>query len=74
VILNVNETAHRRPFVTLDASARFKLSTRTSLFISGRNLTNSKRVTIDTFGASPGVWSNYQVTGTTWTFGAKGTF
>ena len=74
VILNVDETAYRRSFITLDASAGFKLTARTSLFVSGRNLTNSKRVTIDTFVPGSEVWSNYQVTGTTWTAGVKGTF
>jgi len=74
VTANIEETAYRRHRTTLDANAGYRLTTRTSLFISARNLTNSKLITMDKFDPHPAVWRSYQVTGITFTLGVKGRF
>ncbi len=74
VPLNVTETSYRRQRATLDASAGYKLTTRASLFVSARNLTNARYITMDRFAPNPAVWRAYQMYGTSWTLGIKGTY
>jgi iron complex outermembrane receptor protein len=74
VPLNEAGTSYRRHRATLDASAGFRLTRRVSLFLSARNLTNSRFVTMDRFAPNPAVWRAYELYGTTWTFGVKGTY
>jgi outer membrane receptor protein involved in Fe transport len=66
-----NYVRHR---TSLDASGGFRLTSRYSLFISARNLTNAAYINMQDRTGSPPLWSAYQVWGTTWTFGAKGVF
>ena len=71
---NVARTSYRRHRATVDASAGVRLTHRTSLFLSARNLTNSRVITMDRFAPSPAVWRAYELYGTTWTMGVKGAF
>jgi len=70
----VDERSYRRHFVTLDASASFRINRETSLFFSARNLTNAKLITMDRFPPNAPVWRSYQINGTTFTCGIKGRF
>lgn len=72
--LNTANTSYRRHRASLDASASVRLRGRTTLFVSARNLTNSRYVTMDRFAPSPAIWRTYELYGTTWTAGVKGTF
>jgi outer membrane receptor protein involved in Fe transport len=74
VPLNTADTSYRRHRATLDAGASFKLTAQTSVFVSARNLTNSRYITMDRFAPAPAVWRAYERYGTTWTFGVKGAF
>lgn len=70
----VDERSYRRHFVTLDASTSFKLTRDMSLFLSARNLTNAKLITMDRFPPNAPVWRSYQINGITLTCGIKGRF
>lgn len=72
--LAVNQTSYRRHRATLDLSAAYRITARTGVFVSARNLTNSRYVTMEHFAPNPAVWRAYELYGTTWTFGVKGTF
>jgi outer membrane receptor protein involved in Fe transport len=71
---NTARTAYRRHRATLDASGGWQLTRQTSLFLSARNLTNARLVNVDRFAPSPAVWRTYELYGTNWTMGVKGTF
>lgn len=66
-----NYVRHR---ATVDVEAGYRLTQRYRLFASARNLTNEPFISMQKPDANPAVWSNYQVFGTTWTFGVKGVF
>jgi hypothetical protein len=62
------------PLPNPTAAQRLGSTSRYSLFISARNLTNAAYINMQDRTGSPPLWSAYQVWGTTWTFGAKGVF
>lgn len=67
----LNYVRHR---TTVDVEAGYRLTARYRLFASARNLTDEPYISMQKPDANPAVWSNYQVFGTTWTFGVKGIF
>lgn len=67
-------TAYTRHRATLDANLGCKLSRRVTLFVSGRNLTNARDITMVHYAPEPAFWRANSLYGATYTTGVKGTF
>jgi iron complex outermembrane receptor protein len=74
---NVEQTLYVRHRSTVDIGASYRLTSRTSAFLTARNLTDTPLINLQTFPDHPEIAAAGRVReiyGTTWTFGIKGTF
>jgi outer membrane receptor protein involved in Fe transport len=58
----------------VDLGGGYRLTARYSLFFSARNLFNEPYRIMEQVGANAPVVQFYEVNGTNWTFGVKGTY
>lgn len=70
----IDGTRYRRHRAPVDIGGDFRISRRVSVFFAGRNVTNTPVNTMEKIRANPAVSQAYEVTGSIWTFGIKGTF
>jgi outer membrane receptor protein involved in Fe transport len=68
---NTTGTRFWRHRANLDIGGGYRLSQRTSLFFSARNIFNEPYLIMEQVGANPAVSQFYEVNGTNWTFGVK---
>jgi iron complex outermembrane recepter protein len=69
---NIAGTSFNRHRMPLDIGGGYKLSSRYSLFFTGRNLLNEPVISMQQLGSAPAVVTTYEMTGAIWTFGVKG--
>ena len=58
----------------LDIGGGYRISDRYNFFFSARNIFNEPYLIMERQGANPAALQFYEVNGTNWTFGVKGTF
>lgn len=74
VPINVTGTTFNRHRTPMDIGGGIKLTSKFSLFFSGRNIMNEPVITLAKSGSAPAVPTIYEVTSAAWTFGVKGVF
>ncbi len=67
-------TQWRRHRTELAGNVNLRITPRMSLFVSGRNITNTRDVNLDRFPTLPTVWRTHSLYGATYTCGIKGRF
>ncbi|PTX91380.1 TonB-dependent receptor [Opitutus sp. ER46] len=65
---------YRKHRASVDAGGSVRLTQKTKLFFSARNIFNEPFITLEEYPNCPAVAVNYAKFGTFWTFGVKGTF